>query len=809
VSDVKGALAHIIDSGKGSLLLIAAAAGHAHVTELAASNGQKRGGGSLDGAYGETCSTSVVLGVDRFACVDPAGGKVLVWDLATRRSTAFSLSVALDKKVKVFGIRASGVDDVVVVETEHGKLGVDVGRSGGAGGEAKIVVRAAGGAVMAAVTKDGGSAVFSAVLNSGTRSLEVTAGGAPVSVPAKFEVAGMAEAELGGVIQGWASIYPRKDGTVGVRLLLATESCELILVQQDKVAWTRTEGLAYVTQARMLDLPVAPPAHDELMDATHLHGSPLLNLVRRVAADLSDLVAFALNPFGVRGARGVRAGGGKRAFWDKTGVSLAHDMEGDRFGFSKIAVLATADGMLFGLHSRGGEVVWRVPISPGRPLGPIFVTRPAGANGQAEVLVLGNMPNGGAYATTVNPLSGAVYARHNWPSHVSVLQAAALPLRDSQHTQLVAMLCTDGAVRVLPDTDEARALITARAHLVVLYLADKERSVIDGYGLLPGGPLRDGVFPAEQIWSVAFPSSERMVALAGQNQDAVVRSAGRVLGDRGVMLKYLNANLLAVATAAAPTKRTKEPVVRVYLIDGVKGAILHTSAHKDAEGPVRMVQSENSLVYSYRNNRKERNEVAVMELFENSNVELKTAAQIMVFNHSAGPQPSTMLEKPRLLTQAYISQAGIKLLAVTETMHGITTKNILMGLSTDQLLSMDRRMLDPRRPVGKPTPQDQEEGLVAFSPYLPVAPTQVLTYNKTIFGLRGITVAPAKIESTCLMLAYGTDIFFTRVAPAKTYDCLGEDFNYPSLILAILVLFTATQAAGWYLARSELNKAWK
>lgn len=222
-----------------------------------------------------------------------------------------------------------------------------------------------------------------------------------------------------------------------------------------------------------------------------------------------------------------------------------------------------------------------------------------------------------------------------------------------------------------------------------------------------------------------------------------------------------------------------------------------------------------------------------MELFEASKVELKTAAQVMVHNHSAGPRPASQLEKPRLLTQAYISTAGIKLLAVTETTYGITTKNILMGLSTDQvppplpwqslcapwhacspsalrqILSMERRLLDPRRPVGKPTAQDAEEGLVAFSPYLPVNPTNMLTYNQTIFGLRGITVAPAKIESTCLMLAFGTDIFFTRVAPSKTYDCLGEDFNYPSLILSIVFLFLATQAAGWYLERTELQKAWK
>lgn len=75
--------------------------------------------------------------------------------------------------------------------------------------------------------------------------------------------------------------------------------------------------------------------------------------------------------------------------------------------------------------------------------------------------------------------------------------------------------------------------------------------------------------------------------------------------------------------------------------------------------------------------------------------------------------------------------------------------------------------------------------------------------------LRGFALAPARIESTSLMLAFGVDLFFCRVSPAKAFDCLGEDFNYTSLILAVLGLASASWIANWYANKSDLERAWK
>lgn len=83
-----------------------------------------------------------------------------------------------------------------------------------------------------------------------------------------------------------------------------------------------------------------------------------------------------------------------------------------------------------------------------------------------------------------------------------------------------------------------------------------------------------------------------------------------------------------------------------------------------------------------------------------------------------------------------------------------------------------------------------------------------VTHTLKVEGLRGIVTSPAKLESTTLIFAYGVDLFFTRMAPSKTYDSLTEDFSYALLLLTIVVLLVAIVAT-WILSeRKELQDKW-
>lgn len=60
-----------------------------------------------------------------------------------------------------------------------------------------------------------------------------------------------------------------------------------------------------------------------------------------------------------------------------------------------------------------------------------------------------------------------------------------------------------------------------------------------------------------------------------------------------------------------------------------------------------------------------------------------------------------------------------------------------------------------------------EERLIPYSEYLPLIPTSFVTYNKAVAGLSAVTVEPSRLESTCLVLARGIDLFYTRMSPAR------------------------------------------
>lgn len=76
-------------------------------------------------------------------------------------------------------------------------------------------------------------------------------------------------------------------------------------------------------------------------------------------------------------------------------------------------------------------------------------------------------------------------------------------------------------------------------------------------------------------------------------------------------------------------------------------------------------------------------------------------------------------------------------------------------------------------------------------------------------GLKGIVTVPAKLESTTLVFTYGVDLFYTRLAPSKTYDSLTEDFSYALLLITIVALIAAIFVT-WILSeRKELQEKWR
>lgn len=70
-----------------------------------------------------------------------------------------------------------------------------------------------------------------------------------------------------------------------------------------------------------------------------------------------------------------------------------------------------------------------------------------------------------------------------------------------------------------------------------------------------------------------------------------VHSQGKVLGNRSVLYKYANPNLVAIATIDK-----SQFSLGIWLINGVNGQIIYSTRHSRSLDPVYLVHCENWLV---------------------------------------------------------------------------------------------------------------------------------------------------------------------------------------------------------------------
>lgn len=138
----------------------------------------------------------------------------------------------------------------------------------------------------------------------------------------------------------------------------------------------------------------------------------------------------------------------------------------------------------------------------------------------------------------------------------------------------------------------------------------------------------------------------------------------------------------------------------------------------------------------------------------------------------------------------------------------LTMFSKLVSTDEDQIISVPRRHLDPRRPQHKPTKQDMEEYLIPYQPTLAIDPKWTVTHKLRVAGVRGILSSPTMLESTSQILAYGLDLFGASVSPSGRFDVLSQDFNVAQLVATTLALLGATAILKPIVARKQLHERW-
>uniref|UniRef100_A0A8C9THE9 ER membrane protein complex subunit 1 n=1 Tax=Scleropages formosus TaxID=113540 RepID=A0A8C9THE9_SCLFO len=574
----------------------------------------------------------------------------------------------------------------------------------------------------------------------------------------------------------------------GYRVLVQTEDHTITFLQQPgRIVWTREEALADVVTMEMVDLPLTG-TQAELEGEFGKKADGLAAMVlKRLSSQLILLQAWIAHLW--------------KLFYDarkprsqvKNEVTI-ETLARDEFNLQKMMVMVTASGKLFGIDSKSGMVLWKHYLRNVQPnaVFKLMVQRTTAhfPHPPQCTLLIKDKETGLAALHVFNPIFGK--KSHVTPPTLSrpVLQSLLLPLMDQDYSKVLLLIDDEYKVTAFPSTKNVLQQLQEMASAIYFFLVDASQGKLSGFRL-----RKD--LSTELIWEVVIPPEvQKIVAVKGKRANEHVHSQGRVMGDRSVLYKYLNPNLLAVVTESVDTHQERS-FVGVFLIDGVTGRIIHEAVQRKARGPIHLVHSENWVVYEYWNAKSRRNEFSVLELFEGTELYNST-----VFSSLDRPH------LPQVLQQSYIFPSSISTMEATLTEKGITSRHLLVGLPSGAILSLPKMFLDPRRPE-MATEQSREENLIPYAPEMPIRTEWFINYNQSVTRVRGIYTAPSGLESTCLVVAYGLDIFQTRVYPSKQFDVLKDDYDYVLISSVLFGLFFATMISKRLAQVKLLNRAWR
>lgn len=467
----------------------------------------------------------------------------------------------------------------------------------------------------------------------------------------------------------------------------------------------------------------------------------------------------------------------------------------DRFGLKKMIVVITQTGKFFGLDTISGDIIWEsfdkdfATTSPDSKNVALLALKQSDNDASESSVVVVHSKG---LIMSLNPIMGEMTEKKQLAN--SIKQIASTEAFSDYQGRGILILDIQNKVHVYPET--VIDTIKDGIHKYYITVAEKSPARLSGYRF----KVDQGGLVAEEVWTFPIGETEHIINLSIKRVDEETHSPARVLGDRGILYKYVNPNLIAILTEGnSGDACNPDQNINVYLVDGVSGALVHTIHHPKSRAPSNMVHSENWLVYSYFNTKSRRTEISSMEMFEGINQVNSTSFSSLTRSQL----------KPKLIEhKSFIFPSGIDAMIDTVTLRGMTNRHVIVALPSGALLEIPKIFLDPRRPINM-LAEHREEGLIPYMPELPIPSESIINYDQTLLKVRRILTSPAILESTSLVFAYGLDIFFTRVTPSKSFDILKDDFDHV-LITGVLIFLVVASLVSKYLAqRKALRAAWK
>ncbi|KAK0181962.1 hypothetical protein PV327_000139 [Microctonus hyperodae] len=577
-----------------------------------------------------------------------------------------------------------------------------------------------------------------------------------------------------------ASICPRVNKGIICRHLLSSEDHSVALMQHNKLIWIRQEALASIATVEILELPMSD--RDQTIETEfNLKERDIIGMAtRRLTAQANQLKSLFQSAFDMNPQR----------------RSQHADLVRDKFGLHKMIVVVTNAGELYGIESKKGEIIWQVRVNNFASLKKdsnvvlLYVQRGSQhfPHPPQCALIASDKITGEGIIFTFNPITGQALNGLVKLGY-KIKQSMLLQTTTDEFLRAILLLDTKDKVHVYPEN--ATAIAASVGKSTYLFTGDEETGVLSGFSLAYS---TSSELIAHKVWELVLsPKNQKITHIASKNPLEHVHSQGRVLGDRSVLYKYVNPNLVVIVTEGVGN--IHKNTMNLYLLDVVSGSMIFSLVHKRVRGPVHIVHSENWVVYSYYNDKSRRTEIATLELYEG-----KVQSNTTVFSSL------TTTRLPMVERQAFIFPASIESMRETITEKGITSKHILVSLANGGIVELPWMLLDPRRPIN---PELREEGVIPYMPEIPLHMDAIINYNQSVFRVSGIYTSPSGLESTCLVFAHGLDLFYTQVAPSKTFDVLKEDFDYYLIVIVLVALMIASYVTKKLASQKAQKQAWK
>ncbi|KAJ3711601.1 DUF1620-domain-containing protein [Lentinula raphanica] len=622
-----------------------------------------------------------------------------------------------------------------------------------------------------------------------------------------------------------------------VRVFLTTTTGAVQIWEGSQHMWTREEGLSELNAVKFVELPERVSVLGE-----GLSEEGFVERLLRQVKDAKDLPGYIVH-FIRRFATGSYESATSSAIVHPSSVSATQIPFRDAFGFRQVLVSSTAYGKVYGIDTGNGEILWSRTLGTGHERGTkivpladkMFVLKnvadvDASSPGTGpEIVLLADSVTEDSTVENVllfhlNALTGQDVIQHSKSDgDLQGSSIASKPIDDAYILELeghkiVVLIDSQFKVHLYPDNAETHRLFSAATASLSAPLrvtsAQGHRRLIghqfDKKEIVDASDQEKFEYTAFPTWTFSFPEGHDVQAIVAPIRNPVA-SLGKVLGNRTTLYKYLNPHLLVVLTAPhSTTVLTPTAHCGLYLVDSVKGSIIY-EASLPAEGNacnVKATFAENWLVYHYYDDEYQGSgqakgyKMVTVELYEGKQVDEKTLS-------SSLSSYSDKMVEVTAYEQSFIYPHAVSAITLTSTKFGITSKDIIVANVNGKIQSISRRLLNPRRPIGrKPSSEEQEEQLIQYDPLLPDDPRKVISHNYDVARVRSITTSPALLESTSLVFAYGLDLFLTRVAPSNTFDVLNESFNKLQLVLTVMGLAAAIFVTRPMVRRKKLREKW-